>query len=670
MSVDDTLKLAFLHHQENRLTLAEEAYRTVLREEPTNPDALHLLGVLQGQYGFTTASAKYIRQAIEVRPVFPEAWSNLGNAYKTMGSSKDAELCYRTSLEQRPDFIDALFNLGLLLFVKERWAEAEALFRRTVTLKMDHTLAWRELGYCYAHMDRFHDALLSFRQAISLGYREASIYLRIAMIQYRIGSPEDVYEAWREAVGHPAVTPDILTQLVLLMIEDRSARLEIEGILRKNLMQHRDNADLQRLLAHCLLRQGRLEEALQSIEIALRLAPANAEVQAYAGMIYMANGFSAAAERAINQAIKIAPDSAGVLNLQGTTLITMADYRTGRPRVADALVAINKAIDLVPDYAEALTNRGLIQLAQGQFQQGWIDYAHRLRLRSYKNRHAQIPMWGNRSVRGKKILVSAEQGFGDTIQFFRYVPMLAELGAIVVLEMQGALYRLLRYAPGAAGIVIQDSDRPSPPVDGQITLLSLPGYFGTDVNSIPAVITPAIHPDFTATWNGILGEPTFYEGKRRLRVAIAWSGSKAHENDRNRSVPLAFFANILADPRLEVMSVQVGDGVVDEIAALEGDKPRDLSPYLNDFADTAAALVNFDLCIFVDTGAAHLAGTLKIPTWVLLSFFPDWRWQLEGDATPWYPTLRLFRQPAFRDWGSVQKAVEAALDQWIAEQPE
>jgi hypothetical protein len=318
-------------------------------------------------------------------------------------------------------------------------------------------------------------------------------------------------------------------------------------------------------------------------------------------------------------------------------------------RADDAIVACRKAVELSPSFAKARSNLALILLGTGHFREGWKEHEWRWKCNpKFKPRNFRRPQWDGSSLAGKTILLHAEQGFGDTIHFCRYVPLVARGASRVILECQPTLARLLESLPCQLQIVT--TGQPVPSFDIHCPLMSLPFALGED-----AVVAdvPYLHPRprLTDAWRERLGP------KSRKRVGIAWAGRRTHSNDRNRSMPSSHL-NALAEIReIEWHSLQ---------KHVTGERPSGLciidhGSELNDFADSAALIANLDLVISVDTAVAHLAGTMGKPTWVLLPHVAEWRWMLEREHSPWYPTVRLFRQKRWADWPGVIRRVALAL---------
>jgi tetratricopeptide (TPR) repeat protein len=324
-------------------------------------------------------------------------------------------------------------------------------------------------------------------------------------------------------------------------------------------------------------------------------------------------------------------------------------------RFDEALKSFAQSLALHPEYADANFNEGMTRLLIGDFSAGWEKYEWRwqAKLQALARDFSQ-PLWlGEEPVSGKTILVHAEQGYGDTIQFVRYVPMLAQRGAKIVLEMQPPLKPLLASIEGAKAVARGEA---LPSFDLHCPILSLPLAFKTELASIPADIPYLEAPrDRIETWKRRLPR----QGK--LTVAIAWSGSATHEQDHVRSIAIEKLAPLFAIPDIQWISIQrdlrPGD------AEFLADHPgiAHVGAELADFADTAAVLSQADLTISVDTSAVHLAGALGRPVWVLLQHMPDFRWLLEREDSPWYPSARLFRQPDFGDWKSAIERIAREL---------
>ncbi|AMN43366.1 tetratricopeptide repeat protein [Rhodoplanes sp. Z2-YC6860] len=326
-------------------------------------------------------------------------------------------------------------------------------------------------------------------------------------------------------------------------------------------------------------------------------------------------------------------------------------------RFDESLATFQQTLALAPNYAEAQLNEALTRLLLGDFERGWRQYEWRWKAESQRHQRRDFaqPLWlGGEALAGKTILVHAEQGFGDAFQFVRYLPRLAALGAEVILEVKPGLRAILSGMNGVARVVEQGE--PHPHFDVHCPIMSLPLAFRTTLDTIPADV-PYLKapPDRLQKWSHL-------SSRQGFRVALAWAGSATHKQDQLRSIPLKELVPLIAGADgVEWLSVQRELRAGDAELLNELPKVRSLGGELEDFADTAAVLSQADLVITVDTAVAHLAGALGRPVWLLVQYSPDFRWLLDREDSPWYPTLRIFRQDQLRDWSGVAGRVAEAL---------
>jgi Flp pilus assembly protein TadD len=403
----------------------------------------------------------------------------------------------------------------------------------------------------------------------------------------------------------------------------------------------------QHLLGAIALRAGRPAEALEHETRALALRPGHLEALCNRGIALRALDRVVEALADYDRVLAARPDFVPALSLRGVALAALN-------RHAEAIECYSRAIAIEPHYAPAHLNKGLSELVTGDFDSGWRDFEWR-----WTGSDTQIakrpftqPQWRGENARGKTVLIHAEQGLGDAIQVSRYIPAMIERGIDVVLEVPPALEGLLSQLGGR----VVRMGEPLPAFDLHCPILSLPLAFGTRLDSIPATVpylrAPAAH---AARWRDRLGP------RDRTRVGLAWSGSTTLRNDRNRTLALSRLGR-LRDPRWSLVSLQKEIRDADRAALASGEPIRHFGDQLEDFLDTAALIEQLDVVISVDTAVAHLAGALGKPVWILLPFSPDWRWLLDRDDSPWYPTAKLFRQPTPGDWDSVvARAVEELL---------
>ncbi|HBK05659.1 MAG TPA: hypothetical protein DDZ81_07310 [Acetobacteraceae bacterium] len=395
---------------------------------------------------------------------------------------------------------------------------------------------------------------------------------------------------------------------------------------------------------------GQLDDAIAAAKQAVASGVDDAFFLYVLGNTQFKSGDYAAAAENLTAATRLNPYRAEVFNDLAASLFVLG-------REAEGLVCLRRALDLQPDLPEARETDAIWLLRYGRFREGWRKFDarfqtsanHRLR------RPFSQPQWRGEPLHGQTILLHAEQGFGDTLQFVRYAPLVASRGARVLLEVYPGIRPLLGRIPGVAQII--DTGQPLPPFDLHCPLLSLPLAFQTEFDSIPATVPYLTVPEERmAIWRAKLGPRT------GLRVGVAWSGNPQHRDDVRRSIPFDRFRGLLADrPEIEFHVVQTQIRQPDRAALAGMPHVRNHAGGLRDFADTGALVSLMDVVISVDTAVVHLAGALDRPVWALLAHLADWRWMLQRDDSPWYPSATLLRQPCRGDWASVLTDVAKRL---------
>ena len=419
---------------------------------------------------------------------------------------------------------------------------------------------------------------------------------------------------------------------------------------RRALALRPECAELVNNLGVVLEAAGRLEEAEGAYGRALALKPEYAAARYNLGNVDWKRGNLQAAAESYRQVLADNPLHVEAHCNLGSILHDQGNFD-------EALRCYERALEIEPGSAYADWNRSLLQLLQGDFASGWRNFEARRRTKS-SPRHFPQPLWRGEPLHGARILLHAEQGLGDTIQFLRYVPMVQAAGWAVILCLPARLRRIARLLPGIEALVA--TGEPLPPFDWQIPLMSLPLAFGTTLQTIPARVPYLnLHEDAACRAARLAWPET------GLRVGIAWAGSPSHAKDRFRSMPFSYLTPLLRLEGVHFFSLQMGPAAR-QLAEASG-PVVDLAPFTSDLADTAAQLAHLDLVITVDTSIAHLAGALAVPVWVLLGYAADWRWLLNRDDSPWYPTMRLFRQPSLGNWHAAVEAVREALVERVAD---
>lgn len=437
-----------------------------------------------------------------------------------------------------------------------------------------------------------------------------------------------------------------------------------------------ENHNARISLGVCLQESGAFESAVEAYYVALAQEPNNVLALSNLGLALAEIGNDSEARHTLERAAALAPtDSATLCNLgtflqkQGETAAAVDCYEraiTASPddmkawsnlgnarqdelRFDDALTAHDRAVAIAPNDANVRWNRAMTLLLSGDLAKGFTEYEWRTRTVSHAPPQHESPRWDGSDLKGKRLLLLAEQGFGDAIQFVRYAPLLQQRGAEVVIQCHPKLADLFATSDGAPTVVATGT--PIQKVDAHVPLMSLPHLLGTTVETVPAAI-PYLHTPANVT-----------PPSEHPRIGLCWTGNPDHPDNMHRSCPIPALDPLLTRSDIDWCSLQFGPAAMDVVGYIPDDPTW--TAQLGGFANTAMALQTLDLVITVDTATAHLAGALGRPVWLMLKYAPDWRWMTKRTDSPWYPTMRLFRQPSPGDWTSVIADVESALETWM-----
>ena len=494
-------------------------------------------------------------------------------------------------------------HLGNSLQTAGRLAEAVDAYARALSLRPDFFEAMANLGVVLSKLERVDESIDVLNRAIRLRPGSAEAHAELAGAFRRKEQSSQAIACLRRALELRPDFPSALNQLGQLLLEQRSIDEAVAAFRRLVALQSNKPQPYNNL-GNALAAQGKMDEALQQFHKALALQPDNTEV-----------------------------------------LGSLANALARLRRFDEAERAYRRGLEVAPQSAELRWNLGLMQLLLGDYPQGWQNYEARWQLKTrFFYRKFNVPLWNGSDLAGKRVVLHAEQGFGDAIQFVRYAPMVAARGARVVLQCQPELQRLFRSIQEVDQVINDEQEAPA--VDLHCPLMTLPMRFGTTVQSIPSRV-PYLWADANEIrkWRDRLSG---FDGT--LKVGISWTGDPKNANNRDRSVGLEALSPLLQMPGASFFSLQKQLPKPGPAQIPGGIRCNDWTAELQDFADTAALVSQLDLVITIDSAVAHLAGALGKPVWVLLSYAGDWRYLLDREDSPWYPTMRLFRQIYSGQW--------------------
>jgi len=624
--------------------------RRALQLEPGSPRTYNNLGVALARQGQLAEASRVYRQALQLQPRYAEAHHNLGEVLQQQGSFDEARACYEQALYLKPGLAQTHNNLGALLTAQEDILAACEHYRQALRQQPDFPLAHFNLAKALEKLGQRTEAVRHYEQALWGQYTDPSAYLQLAGERLRQGNFAESVAACRLALALQADHAEARLQLGRTLLqwgEPAEAAACWEEVLR----QCPEDVEALTQRGDALRRLERLAEAEDCYRQVLRQQPSSGALYNHLGITLIEQGRPVDAEACFRDSIRCQAEHAPAHNNLGVSLEQQG-------RLPEAIHAYQESIRLDPSHADTRKNLALAWLLCGDFARGWPEYEWRWQTKHFPRRPFVQPRWDGNALEGRTILLYAEQGLGDTLQFIRYATLVRQRGGMVLAEVQPALLPLLRSCLGIDQLL--PAGAPLPDFDVQAPLLSLPGLLHTTLDRVPADVPYlSADPALSQRWGQELHAiPEF-------KVGIAWQGSSKYTGDRQRSISLRSFEPLARLSGVRLISLQKGDGraALAEVAADWG--VLDLADRLDEsggaFMDTAAILPHLDLVVTSDTAIAHLAGALAVPTWLALPVARDWRWLLEREDCPWYPTMRLFRQKYWGDWDEVFARIALAI---------
>jgi len=570
------------------------------------------------QAGNLVDAAHLYQEILAIDPVNADALNLLGVVFQVAKDFDTSILLLEQACAAAPDYCAPLVNLGNVYQESGRLEEALGAFQRAICLDPKSAAAYNNLASCLNALNRYEDAMQACVDGLKLDAKMCDLHVNMGNAMLNLGNAENSLKAFEKSVkfgGHE--NPNAWFNMGNAL-GDLGRFAEACEAFAKAVELEDANAEIHYNYANALQQVYRFEEAVQHFEVALTLQPQYVDAYCNLASAYQSLGESAKAVELLQSAMRFDPDS----------------------------------VDLH-------WNLSLALLQSGQYEQGWAEYEWRWKTPTFADfrRDFAKPAWAGENLDGRTILIHAEQGFGDGIQFIRYLPLVAQKGGRVVLECRPQLKRLFSTVEGVDEICALGD--PLPNFDVHVPVMSLPYLMKTTLESVPRAV-----PYLTAPVNSTIA-PALFE-TADYKVGLVWAGSPTRKDNLMRSCPLQDLSPLLGISGARFYSLQVGPFQSDLQDIEGGEGIVDLAPLLNDFADTASALRSLDVLVSVDTGVLHLAGALGLPTLALMSQPTGFLWMDHREDSPWYPTIRLFRQPHPGRWEEPVERVRAELEVRVA----
>lgn len=566
------------------------------------------------------------------------------------GRLQQAQQLYELVLQASPNHAGALHSLGVIAYHAGKYDEATRLIGEAIAKSPRVAQFYNSIGVVFEALGKQGQAVAAYQLAVSLKPDYAEAYNNMAVALHSQGDLSGAVDKCRQAL---AAKPDYAEAYSTMGFSLRMQGKYDEAIesYTRAVRLRPDFAEAYNQLGVVLNIQGRGDEAIENYRRALRLDADYGEVYNNLGIVLKWRGQLDEAVANYRQALRLEPDFV-------EAYYNLANALRDLGRCDEAIENYKQAIRLKPDYTGAHWNLAHAYLLAGRFEEGWKGYTrwrYADRNIDYYPHRYDAPCWDGSEFVGKRLFVHYEQGFGDNIQFLRYLPMAKARGGMVIYEARRPMLGLLRGFAGIDVLIEAKTTRPQIDFDFYAPLLDMPQIFGTTLETIPADV-PYIYADPAKVqyWSAKLAGPEF-------KVGVIWAGRPTHGNDHNRSCRLERFAVLAGIEGVRLYGLQKGAGAeqVEEMSDKMG--IMNIGAQFEDFADMAGAIENLDLVVSVDTAGLHLAGAMGKPIWALLPFAPDWRWMLHRQGSPWYPTMRLFRQKKWGWWEEVFQRVAEEL---------
>lgn len=649
--VSQLLPRAVQLHQAGQVEQAREIYLQVLKQEANNLHALNLLGLAGWQTGRHAEAVEYLERAIAIDSTQAAFHGNLAEARRGLGQIGLAIESYAQAARLQPDAVIVHVNMGTLLQQAGQPEHAIASYGRALELDPQNVLARYHLGTAFEQQGKPQPAESCYEQVLESAPEHVPSLVALAALRKTRGDLAGAVEMYEQALR---LEPEIAARhFDLGNVHQLASRWnEAVACYRRALDIDPQYAEAFSNLVNALRELNQLDEALLCAERAVQLRPDSAPSANNLAVVLQDLGRLDEARKQFERAVLLDPKKAELhLNLG----VVLRD----QGHLNEAIAKYDEALQIRPDHSHTKCSRGMALLSLGRFAEGWAGYEHRIGLPQFDTLTFPQPRWDGTPLSGRTLLIHCEQGYGDTLQFVRFVKTAVERGGDgkIILATQPEMIPLLKQS-GYTELVSKSQAIPA--FDVHVPLMSLPVTLGLGIDDLaPDIPYLAVEPARIDKWRQQLEK---YPG---FKIGIGWQGRPDFRGDRLRSIPLEVFAPLAEVPQVRLISLQKGPGseqlgaglhrfdVVDLGDALDGTGSR--------FMDSAAVMQSLDLVVTSDTALAHLAGALGVRVWLALSAAPDWRWMVERDDSPWYLSMRLFRQSRLGDWTDVFARMAAEL---------
>ena len=643
----DKFQFAIECFEKEDFDTAQKTLKSLLSKNKDDYDVLNFLGTIQLIVGNYEKSIEYFKKVIKLLPSHPNALYNLGLAYQQINMFEEAEVYYKKLLLVNDFHPDALNNLGLIYFHTNKFTEAESCYNDVLKYQPDNVSAINNLANLYLKLSKYNLAIENYLRAIKVQNNNEDLFYNLGTCYLSTGQNEKAIECFSKALEIKPGHIDALNNLGVAYTNIRDYD-NAASAYKKIIELDEKNSTAYFNLGRSKGKTGDVENAIEYLKNSYSLNTENKNALLELGNIYYKMNDLANANHYFDLAAGNNESRPYVFN--GLGLVALS-----KCKVDEALDYFDLAIQSDPERPETHYNKAHALLLKGNYEEGWAEYEWRLKRKDVPVPEFTKPSLIGNDPKGKTVLVYAEQGLGDTINFVRYLKTLKSKAGKIIFVCDKSLIPIFKQLDFIDEIYPGEKfDDATGNYDYQIALMSLPFYFKTNRSNIPCDI-PYIkpQPELIEDWENILGK------KSMPRVGLVWAGNPKNTRDKIRSCSLKYFQTLFTIPDIEFISLQKGIAVKE----LEENKypVKNYSSYLNSFADTAALIHHLDLVVTVDTSVAHLAGAMGKEVWTLISFLPDWRWLLNVSDTAWYPTMKLFRQKYENDWSGVIDQVHFRL---------